>query len=564
MDTFNDPAVETIVLMCSAQVGKTEILNNIVGYRIDQDPGPILVLQPTLQMAEAWSKDRLAPMLSECECLQNKVKDPRARDSGNTLLHKAFPEGQITMAGANSPASLASRPVRDVLADEVDRYPASAGTEGDPVNLAKKRTTTFYNRKILLTSTPTIRGSSRIHAAYEASDQRRYYVPCPECDEFQTLQFEGVKWEEGKPESAKYACRHCGVLIPEHKKNAMIRRGKWVAHAPLNGVAGFHLSELYSPWSTWATVAANFLEAKRMGPEVLKTWVNTSLGEVWEDEGEGIEGEGLAGRREDYGKTVPAKACVLTAGADVQADRIEVEVKAWGVGQESWSMDYRVFRAIPNMQKAFDDLEDFLLQDWKHESGHRLKVACACIDSGGNHTQEVYNWCKKNRGRHWYAIKGKSVAGSPIISKPSRNNKANIPLWPIGTDTAKETIYSRLSLEEEGPGFYHFSHYANDDDYFKQLTAEKKQLRYKKGHGFWVWVKPNGAANEALDCNVYALAAVEILNPKFEKILAKMAPVEIEEEIESPFEALDPTPPSNAPKRRVSRKRQSGFVNQWR
>ena len=276
MDAVNDPAVVEVVIMSSAQTGKTESLNNIVAYYITQDPSPMLLLQPTLEMSEAYSKDRLAPMVRDCPNLLDKIGDPRSRKTDNTLLHKTFPGGHITLAGANSPASLASRPVRIVLCDEVDRYPASAGTEGDPVNLAKKRTVTFWNRKLLLTSTPTVKGSSRIEQAFLASDQRRYFVDCPHCQHEQVLVWAGVKWEDD-PKAAWYECGNCNRPINNGQKLEMIRGGRWKATAEFKGVAGFHLNELYSPWRTFGDVAGDFLKAKD-NPQQLKVWVNTSLG----------------------------------------------------------------------------------------------------------------------------------------------------------------------------------------------------------------------------------------------------------------------------------------------
>jgi len=297
MDAVCDREVESIVIRASAQVGKTEILNNIAGYYIHQDPAPILLLQPTLEIAEAWSKDRFAPMIRDTAALSELIKDPRSRDSGNTLLHKKFPGGHITMAGANSPASLASRPIRIVLMDEVDRYPLSAGAEGDPRSLAKKRSTTFWNRKDIQASTPTVKGISPIDAAYENSDQRLYYVPCTHCGEYQYLKWAQVKWDK-EPEEAYYVCECCGVVLTDSDKPAMLAAGEWRAEMPFKGVAGFHLSELYSPWVTFGQIAKNFTIAKLL-PETLKTWVNTSLGESWEEAGEGLDEDSLMGRREE-------------------------------------------------------------------------------------------------------------------------------------------------------------------------------------------------------------------------------------------------------------------------
>src|SRR3990172_8165713 len=278
LDAFSDPLVEEVVVMSSSQVGKTEILNNVVGYYIDQDPCPILIVQPRVEDAETWSKDRLAPMLRDTPCLRGLVKDPKTKDSGNTIRMKEFPGGRIAIGGANSPAGLAARPVRVVLLDEVDRFPASAGTEGDPVRLAIKRSQTFWNRKIGKFSTPTVKGASRVEAEWEESDQRRYHVPCPVCPGLQILRWGQVKWgkdEKGKPSGVHYECEHCQAKIEERDKLRMVRNGRWIAGKPeIKRKAGVHLNELYSPWSSWQAMVERFYEDKKR-PETLKTFVNT-------------------------------------------------------------------------------------------------------------------------------------------------------------------------------------------------------------------------------------------------------------------------------------------------
>lgn len=523
MDAMCDPAVEAVVVMSSAQIGKTEIINNVIGYYIHLDPSPILLLQPTLEMAEAWSKDRFAPMLRDTKVLQGLVKDPRSRDSGNTLLHKRFTGGHITMAGANSPASLASRPIRLVLCDEVDRYPASAGTEGDPVSLAKKRTTTFWNRKLLLTSTPTIKGASRIEAAFEQSDQRRFYVPCPHCGESQTLKWLQVKWESGedghKPETACYICEHNGCIITDSNKHQMLKHGKWMAEAEFTGIAGFHINELYSPWVSFAQMVTEFLRAKKL-PETLKTWVNTSLGETWEEAGEVIEADSLIKRKESWGTEAPEPVLLVTAGVDVQGDRLEIEVKGWGAGEESWSLDYRIFYGDPAQAMVWQELDRFLLKPIKSQLGIMLSIACTCIDSGGHHTQAVYQFCAEREVRGVFAIKGINQAAKPLVGRPSKNNRYKMRLYPIGTDTAKEVIFSRLKISELGAGYYHFP-LERDKEYFLQLTAEKQITSFNKGVAKREWIKIR-ARNEVLDCNVYALAALKLLNPDFELLAAQM------------------------------------------
>ncbi|MCH7948394.1 MAG: phage terminase large subunit family protein, partial [candidate division Zixibacteria bacterium] len=347
MDALSDSTIERVVLMKSAQTGGTECSLNAIGYYIDQDPSPILVVQPTVEMGLALSKDRLAPMLRDTPVLKDRVTDVKSRDSGNTLLHKTFPGGHITITGANSPAGLAMRPVRVTIFDEVDRFPSSAGTEGDPVTLGRKRSKTFWNRKSFEISTPTVTGISRIEASYEMSDQRHFHVPCPECGTFQKLVWAQVKWDKDEnkkalPETTRYECEHCAHRITDKDKHDMLINGEWVADNPDSAIAGFHINELYSPWSTFQEVVEAFLEAKPR-PDTLRAWVNTSLGETWEESGDDIDHLSLfESLREVYEHNIPHGVVVLTAGVDIQKDRIEVELCGWGIGFESWAVEYQI------------------------------------------------------------------------------------------------------------------------------------------------------------------------------------------------------------------------------
>jgi len=555
MDAFSDPDIHTVVWMSSAQVGKTEVLLNIIGYFIDQDPSPILLLQPTLEMAQAFSKDRVAPMVRDTKILTGKVKDSKAKDSGNTILHKTFPGGHITMAGANSPSSLASRPVRVVLCDEVDRYPLSAGAEGDPVNLAFKRTTTFWNKKRMITSTPTIKDVSRIEAAYEESDKRKFYVPCPECGKKQVLEWMNVQWNKdtdsnGKtikhyPNTAKYFCKYCGNAWDDSARWNAVKKGEWVAEAKCDGVAGFWLNEIYSPWVKLSDMVKNFIEAEK-SQHTLKTFVNTSLGETWEDEqGEKIEDDVLMQRREDYA-VLPVEACVLTCGVDTQDDRLEGEVKAWGDGNESWGVKPFRIEGKPSQKQVWEDLDNIINATYKRADGVELRISCTCIDSGGHFTDEVYKFCKKREHKRVFAVKGSSVAGKPIVSRPTTSNKLKVKLFTVGTDTAKELIFSRLQLEEFGEGYMHFNK-NYDEEYFKQLTSEKLVTTFKKGRPVREW-KPIRARNEALDYTVYNLAALAILNPNYKKINENIKPEKKEIEKKS---------------QKVLRPKK-GWVNKWK
>ena len=566
MDAFSDPSIETVVVMSSAQVGKTEIINNAIGFHIHQDPAPILLVQPTIEMAEVWSKDRLAPMLRDTPVLRGLVKDPRSRDSGNTLRQKAFPGGQIAMAGANSAASLSSRPVRLVLLDEVDRFPPSAGTEGDPVKLAIKRSTTFWNRKVILTSTPTTKGASRIEQAWEESDQRQYEVPCPICAGHQTLKWGQIKWQKdpkGNPEGVRYECEHCRAQLTESDKHRMIRNGRWVIARPwVKHTAGFHINELYSPWSSWKNIVENFLEAKKR-PETLRVWVNTSLGETWEEEGITVDDAALGGRREDYGigDPIPEGILLLTAGVDVQGDRIEGTAWGFGIGEESWVIRHSVFRGNPETSlQVWRDLDDWLLKVYPHISGTVLRIASACVDSGGHATQQVYDFCRKRESRRIWAIIGRSGAGLPLLKLTPRRTRAKVVLGIVGTDTAKGLLFSRLGLSEFGPGYIHFPRDV-DDEWFKQLTAEKLMTKHVKGIPTRVW-KQIRARNEALDCAVYAFAAYASLNANLERIAQRMeAQVKTQEPspVQPEQQTITPLYPHAAPRRSGG-----GFVDRWR
>lgn len=523
MDAASETSTHTIVVMSSAQVGKTESLNNIVGFHIDQDPSPMLMLQPTLQMGEAWSKDRFAPMLRDTPRLRGKVKDPRARDSGNTLLHKTFPGGHLTVSGANSPASLASRPVRIVLCDEVDRYPASAGAEGDPVNLAMKRSTTFWNRKTILTSTPTVKGLSRIEAAYLQSDQRRYYVPCPDCGHHQVLTWGQVKWPEGRPAEAGYACTACGSIWDDAARWRAIRKGEWRANAAFRGVAGFHLNEIYSSWVKLGEMAQGFLDSRR-SPETLKTWINTSLGETWEADSEKIDPHAFSDRLEIWDDGAPRGVLLVTCGVDVQADRLEVERVGWGVDEESWSLDHHVIHGDPSDPEIWRRLDAYLSEPTIRADGRPMHVRTTCVDSGGHHTQAVYKFCKLRRSRRIFAIKGRDEAKTvwPASLKARKGKSTDVTI--VGVTAAKDAIYARLRVKTAGPGYCHFPA-GRSVAWFEQLTSEEVQTKYSRGFPRRVYILPDGRRNEALDCRVYAYAALQSMGIRWGTEMTAAAPL---------------------------------------
>ena len=525
MDAFSDPQYSEIVIMSGSQIGKTEIINNIIGYFIEHDPRPILCLQPTLSMAQTWSKDRLALMLRDTPCLRGKVKDARARDSGNTTLHKTFPGGHVTVCGANSPASLASRSISILLADEVDRYPASAGAEGDPINLAKRRTATYWNKKILLTSTPTIKGASRIESAFESSDQRYYNVKCYSCGKSQVLEWAQVRWEKNQPLTAKYHCIDCDEPWNDIQRKQAIKSGEWIATQPFNGVAGFHLSGLYSPWLDLGEIAQIFIDAKHNGQESLRVFINTILGQSWEEEeGEGLETNSLMLRAEKYPEALPSdEISVLCGSADVQNDRIEILVNGYTSTNQIWVVGMQILYGSPTGADLWKQVEEYLRQTWPHPSGNDLRITRTFIDSGYE-TGSVYNFCKQNEALGIRAIKGVGGQNRGEVGRPSKNNSARCNVWPLGVNTLKTQVMARLKIESDTePGYIHFPDFL-DEEFYLQLTSERLVKRYSKGIPRMEFVRTR-QRNEALDLMCYNLGAFRSLNANMPVIQKRLEEV---------------------------------------
>ena len=552
MDACGEPENREVVVMAGAQLGKSEAILNIIGYHIDNDPSPILVLQPSLDMAQSFSKDRVANgLLKSTPCLRNKVKDPRARDSGNTTLHKLFPGGSLTLVGANSPSGLASRPIRLVLCDEVDRYPASAGSEGDPVQLARKRAATFWNRKIIMVSTPTNKDNSRIEEAFEGSDQRDFHVPCKHCHKDQVLKWANVQWINKDPETASYECSDCAVLWTDSDRRWSIRNGKWIAGKPFTGIAGFRISGLYSPWTPLSDGVRDFM-SMRKNPEQLRVWTNTYLGESWEDQGETIDDYSLSTRREAYGDHIPEEVVFITAGVDVQDDRLEVSYIGWGRDDESWVINHEVLYGDPSTPQLWTSLDSKLFTTYLTNDGRLLPIRATCVDSGGHFTNAVYSYCKKNYARRVFAIKGVGGEGKAIVGRPSKNNIGKCLLFPIGVNTAKDLLFARMRIKDEGAGYIHF-HDDLNDEYFRQLTAEKIVTKFVRGYKQRIFQKIR-PRNEALDCFVYALSAYAILNIDINALADNKGRGAVKPETVKPNKRQESFVPNVG----------KGFVNSWR
>jgi phage terminase large subunit GpA-like protein len=562
----SDPT-ERIVVMKGAQLGGTEAILNALGYLIHLAPGPALLVQPTVEVAQRFSKQRLTPMIEATPVLREQVREARSRDSGNTILVKQFPGGLVIITGANSAAGLRSMPIRYLECDEVDEYPGDVEGQGDPISLAEKRTSTFANRKVLLVSTPTVKGLSRIEAEFAGSDQRHFYVCCPFCGHWDWIRWPQIRWDEDRPETAHLVCAECQGVIEERMKGELLLRGEWRPTTRGDGhTAGFHLSGLYSPlgWVSWERIVREFLKAdaaaKRGDLALLKSWVNARLGETWEERGETVEPDAILARTERYSAEVPNGVGLLVASVDVQGDRLEAQVTGFGAGEESWLIAWQQFPGDPASDRLWWELDRFLNQTFTHESGQKVRVSCTAVDSGGHHSEQVYRFCKTRLGRRVFAIRGGSERGKPVVDRPTRHNVYHTPLYTLCVDTAKETVCARLKIASPGPGYMHLPGWI-DAEYVEQLTAEKKIRKYVKGKGSVPeWVKTR-ERNEALDLTVYSLAALYILGPVALKSLPERAA-----QLARPAAEV---PPPSAPDPYTSRApflqlRRRGWVTGWR
>ncbi len=509
--------IEKVVFMKGAQIGGTEVGNNFLGYIVHLSPGPVMLVMPTVDGAKRTSKTRIDPMFAAIPELKGVISDRRSKDASNTTLMKEFQGGVLVLTGANSAIGLRSMPVRYIFLDEIDAYKGDVEGEGDPVNLAIKRTSTFNRRKIFMVSTPTIQGVSRIEYEYEQSDQRHYMVPCPYCNKRQSLKWKQIHFENDDPATATYVCEHCGAIIEEHLKTWMLENGIWEKSNPKSNVAGFHLSSLYSPvgWFSWADAVKQFLDAKNKD-NLLKVWVNTVLGETWLEKGEAPEWQILFDKREDYQQEiVPSGGLFLTAGADVQKDRIECEVVAWGRNKESWSVGYFIINGDTAREEVWNELSEFSKRYFEHSSGVMLPISRFAIDSGFA-TQQVYNWVRKQPINFAMAIKGTDSGVTPLglptrvdLNINGKRLRRGAKVWSVGTSILKSELYQFLRLtqneDESYPaGYCHFPKY--DSEYFKQLTAEQLVTKMVRGYQKREWQKTR-ERNEALDCRVYARAA---------------------------------------------------------
>lgn len=532
---------ERVVLWFATQLGKSEVLYNSVMQRIHTDPQDMMMVQPTLQDAQDHSAQRFLPTILQTPVMHGRVAVRKSRDESTSWRSRSIQGGfTVFFGGANSAASLASKPLGFAVADEVDKWPADVDNEGPPLGLLEERMSNFSRRKLIIASTCNIKGQSVIEAEYLASDQRKYHVPCPHCGEAQVLLWGaktdwGIKWlktdgGKARPETAVYICRHCGAAIEEHKKEYMLQNGIWIPDAPGAGMgkrAGFWLNKLYSPlgWKGWPALVEEWekaQEARLIGnSSPLKKFLNSSLAEVWEETGQGGDAKAMASRAEDYELgIVPRGGLMLTMGVDTQPDRLEARVWAFGRGEESWLAARHIIYGDPNLDEGTEGspwtrLTEIRRTPLLHVDGAQMVIEATCVDTGGHNTHAVYSYCRNHAHANVLAIKGSSLTNRPIIGKPSmidvswrgKTMQRSLKLWPIGTDTAKHLLYGRMRVTQVGPGYVHTPKALLVTDEYEQMTAARLMPITVQGKASMRWITPPGKREEGGDCMVYAYAA---------------------------------------------------------
>ena len=531
MDAFTQPGVWQIVIMASAQVGKSEIELNMMGCAIDNDPGPMLYIQPTDKVAEDYSKRRIAPMINACPTLRQKVFKARSRDAMNTITMKTFPGGSLAIIGANSPADLSSKPVRYIFMDETDRFPASAGTEGDPQELAERRTETFrHNRKIVKTSTPTIKGASKIETDYMNGTQEEWHTECPHCHTYSYIRFADIHFEKEDftnqngdedytVKVVTWRCPVCKRDIGEYECKRL--PAKWVSKNPKaldNGIRSFRLNAFMSPWSDWKDIVWKFLKAHK-DPTKLQTFYNTILGEVWEIHINSGLDEMLYKRREHYPAEVPPGVLLLTMGMDTQDNRLEYEVVGWDRNGQSWGISRGVIPGRPDAPGVWQEVDALLDREWKSTNGIKFRILATFIDSGGHFTTTIYKQCARRASKKIWPIKGEPGEGKPEC-RPMKRGQGDGAKFMLGVDAGKACIMTDAAVEEPGPNYMHFPidyRAGYDMEYFKGLISERLEIHRRNGKGVAVW-EQFYERNEPLDCRNYARAAYRYFHWRFDEL----------------------------------------------
>lgn len=574
LDSFTDPLIEHIVVVAASQVGKSETINNMVGYSIDQDPGPILLIQPTIDDVKRYSEMRIAPMIRETRCLKRKVADPKSRDAANTKRQKSFPGGVLVMTGSNVAHDLSSMPIRYVFGDERDRWATSAGSEGDPWELAVARTRTFYNKKMVEVSTPTVKGASAIENSYNLGTMERWKTQCPHCGEYVELTFDNIRFEYDAAENGDkkifhiseifYVCPECGGISDEHTMKS--QPAKWVATVPEarkhHKTRSFWLTAWVSPWATWESIILQFLQA---GTDSAKLQVvyNTQFGELWEERGDMASEDDVMARREVYEAEVPDGVLLLTCGVDTQDDRLEYEVVGHRRYGETWGIKKGVILGRPDTEEVWERLDEVLSHKYKFKSGVSLQISLTFIDEGGHFTQEVRQHCLARQYNHVFAIKGANRPDIPYTAPPKKqkivvNGKVIGQVWvyEIGVNAGKQKIVDNLRVQSPGANYCHFP--LRDDygkQFFKQLMSEHLAYVPKLKHP-WQWQKiPGHERNEAFDIRNYNLAACEILSPDWDAIEQKLRTAKPGEE--------NASIPMKEKKAKPRKRKKSEFYDDW-
>lgn len=521
----------------------SDIMNNVLGRYAHLDPCAVMMIQPTIELAQDYSKSRISPMIRDTKVLsqvfyETKSEDgAKTRDGKNTILSKLFPGGRLIMCGANSPAGLASRPVRVLLADEVDRFPDSAGTEGDPVDLAAKRMTTFWNRVMGLFSTPTNEGSSRIDVEYQTGTQEEWQHECPNCGEYHLIRHTEMECDTEEHKDAKgrkivvvsdvkWRCPDCGSTFSEDEIRKVPQ--KYISKNPAalhNGIRSFFVNGFTSPWLTWNDIMREWLEAKG-DPTREKVVMNTRFGESYAQQGAFEDYQQFIRRREKYGADLPDGVLLLTGAVDTQDNRLEYEITGWGYGEECWGICKGVILGQPDNKATWDALDAVLDKVYRFKNGTGLKVARAFIDSGGHYTSKVYEYCEKNFSKQRFAIKGTAgTPGIPLNYKIGKASGSKIPLVMLGVDDGKQQVMNRLAIEEPGAKYFHFpldeeflGTRGYDELYFKGIISEHKKKVKRKGVIHEIWEPTAGVRNEPLDLRVYNLACMNSIHPDWDRL----------------------------------------------
>lgn len=536
MDMFNT-AANLVVVMASSQVGKTEIALNMMAFYMAEDPSAIMYLMPTEGMASDFSKTRVDPTIKASEALIGLFKQ-NAKKTDNTIELKTFPSGYLALYGASTPTKLASKPIRVLIADEVDRYPKDLPGEGSPVKLALQRTTNFWNRKVLIISTPTAKETSVIVEWFEKSDKRYFNLPCPSCYGLLVFKWELVKWENDENgdfvyESAFIECPHCEFHIRDVHKEDMLLNGQWIKTAPEKDIPGFHISSLYSPWVSFSDLVKEYIEiANSDDQSKMREFLNLKLGEPYEEITEDLDIELLEDHKIEYGAEIPEGVLYLTCGVDVQANRLEYQILGWGEGNQTWVIIFKMIIGDPEQSEVWDGLDIVLNRSYSFADGRKLRISATCVDSGYL-PDRVYKFTTPRERMRVAAIKGYGGEGIPIINNPTGRNRTHTKVMKIGVDAAKGVIYSRLRNHHPGNNYIRFPRDVNHgcgDEYYRQLTSERRILEIGKGSKRFVWRQIRDR-NEALDTFVYALAAYEMAAPNLELVKEQLALQILKDEI---------------------------------